>query len=134
MLLVVGPFALVLRSIRMLVLSLAMGFIQLPLTFVDVAIHVFETPKAVCFVVLPLAFVSGPVRPHLFSFTMPDASYPFSGIRGAILEPMRPSLLSVALLIQGALNSIAINSSTEVAPNSMLVPHGGSGAKNTTLC
>jgi len=56
----------------MTVNTISMRLIVLPLSIINIAICVDESPFSVGFVVFPPAFVHRPIRPYLSSFTLPN--------------------------------------------------------------
>jgi hypothetical protein len=80
MLEIIHPLALVASAIYMNVHALSIGLIVDPVSLIYIPVNVGEFTETMCSVVLPVSFVTSPIRPDLLSVSVAESTDPLSRI------------------------------------------------------
>jgi len=75
------------------ILTMAIGFVILPLTLVDIAIGMPELALTIGFILAPLTLISSAIRPHLDSRSMSHLHIQISFVDSSILKGERLNIL-----------------------------------------
>jgi hypothetical protein len=64
----------------MQILPVTMSFVIVPIAFIDIAVGMSQFTIAICFIISPLAFVFGSIRPLLSSLSIFEPIFPLAGV------------------------------------------------------
>ena len=83
--------------------TLAVGLVINPVTLVDVTIDMSKLTVPMSPIILPTAFIAGPIRPYLSAFTIAEAAEPLSCVLGSravcVCRPLLPLGIWVIRLV-----------------------------------
>mmetsp|Transcript_151586 Transcript_151586/g.267540 ORF Transcript_151586/g.267540 Transcript_151586/m.267540 type:complete len:225 (+) Transcript_151586:281-955(+) len=96
---VILPLPLVLGAVYVDIRAKTMCLVLMPTSLEDVAIGMLEPPMPMRFIFKPLTFVLGTVWPLLRAKTVAQLPDPFTGVLCTIVERVRCTVLSGALLV-----------------------------------
>jgi hypothetical protein len=94
LLLVMAPFTLIFREVLVIIDAIPMGHVRLPLADVNVTTRMEKPTAPFSTIVLPLAFITGAIRPPLHTEAMPRVAFPLPSVNCAAPEfegwPIQP--------------------------------------------
>ena len=97
MLVVIQPFTFVASAVVVDIDSMSGGFVLFPFAVVDITIDVGELAFPFGFIVEPLAFVLGSIRPDLYSKSFTNVTPPLTVIDNSIFELDRLPFLNLVV-------------------------------------
>jgi hypothetical protein len=83
--------------------SVAISLIVDPVSLVNVPINMDKFTLTKCTIIFPISFITCPVWPSLFSYTISEPTYPLADVVSTRLKDIDWSFLSLGIRIVGRL-------------------------------